>query len=569
MKKTNFKKYFVIGIIILFVGAGIIPLVSGNWDTITTGLVNPSIYNACNVDMETDWDGVLHVVWVDLSPFSGHNDYNGDKYDIFYRTRSSSGSWSSVELVSSESDRHTKGEGRASVSLALEDSYPDVWVHVAWVDESNILSSGTDADICYKCKKSGDPWPTVTEVVSTDSDKKSDNVSLAVDVNGCVHVVWDDFYDYGNSSGSYDSDIFYRMKDNIGSWGPIELVSTDSTDGSYDPSLDLHNGSIDIHVAWTDLTNLPNYPNHNDNQYDIFYKKKMGTTWGLTELVSTESTLIADYPSLEWDSIHDTVHVAWSDYTDFNGDGHQDIVYKSKPSFGSWPTITEVVSTESKDVAIRPDLGIDSYGRVHVVWVDLTNISDNDNKKYDIFYKSKPGTCSIWSMPTTIVSTDSTDGADRPCIAIDINDSLYIAWDDFTNMSGHIDTDRDIFYKIGAGKYYSLVGSCKIVIRGHGFLDCTTGVYDFDFNQTVTPATNLNMLRFKQLGVTTTYGPDVYLYTHGWLSTNLLPPNSCLGGNCDNIRVGKKIWLFPPPWLGWIMRAVQNNNFRIEGIAYP
>ena len=386
-----------------------------------------------------------------------------------------------------------------------------------------------------------------------------------MDVNGRVHVVWDDLYDYGGSSGLIDSDIFYRMKDSNG-WGLVELVSTESTDGSIEPSLDLHNGTIDVQVAWSDLTNLPNDPNP-DNQYDIFYKKKLGTWAGpTTELVSTASTKQTLYPSLEWDSIHDTVHVAWSDYTDFNGDGHQDIVYNSKPSSGSWPAVTELVSTESNNVATRPDLGTDSFGRVHVVWVDKTNLLggwniipinwlDNDNPatRYDVFYKSKPATCNIWSMPTDVVSIDSTKGADRPCIAIGPDDSLHIAWDDLTNISGHLDTALDIFYKIGAGTYYYLHGpGGRVLINGHGFLDCTIGVYDFDFQQTIDfPKLNnpLNRMRIGSIF----YWPSDFLYAQGRFST---PPPlfTCQGGLCSNIRLG-------------IMSALA--SFWIEGKVYP
>jgi len=172
MQKSWVKKGLVCGIIILFVGASVIPVISGNignstnakdvdgqtagvgektqvnpnggarplgWDTIATGLVYPSVDTATDVDMAVDYQGTVHFVWVDLSPL-GPPDYQSERYDIFYITRSISGSWSSVELVSSESDRHTIGGGMHSVSLALENRYPDVWVHVAWVDESSISS---------------------------------------------------------------------------------------------------------------------------------------------------------------------------------------------------------------------------------------------------------------------------------------------------------------------------------------------------------------------------------------------------------------------------------------------
>ena len=69
-------------------------------------------------------------------------------------------------------------------------------------------------------------WIT-TEVVSTESIMKSEKSSIAVDMDGNVHVTWHDDTDYDGCG--IDSDIFYKYKPNGGSWSTTEVVSTERT----------------------------------------------------------------------------------------------------------------------------------------------------------------------------------------------------------------------------------------------------------------------------------------------------------------------------------------------------
>jgi len=97
----------------------------------------------------------------------------------------------------------------------------------------------------------------------------------------------------------------------LSAWNPSLAVGLDGT----------------VHVAWEDYTTLP--PDADPN-YDIFYKKYVpGTGWTTTQVVSTESTLSAYYPSLAV-GLDGTVHVAWRDYTTLppDADAATDIFYK-------------------------------------------------------------------------------------------------------------------------------------------------------------------------------------------------------------------------------------------------
>ncbi len=308
-------------------------------------------------------------------------------------------------------------------------------VHVAWMDESVYLAgSGADEDIFYKrWDASSSSWTTI-ELVSTESTDFSWGPSLAVDIFGNVHIAWHDATDYAGAGT--DQDIFYKYWDaSSSSWTTTELVSTESTDRSRFPSL-----AVDIfgnvHIAWYDA----------EFDWDIFYKRwnASSSSWTTTELVSTESTAFSRFPSLAVD-IFGNVHIAWSDDTDYAGSGtDNDIFYKRWDATTSTWITTEVVSTQSADNSDSPSLAVDSLGNVHIAWVDYTDYagSGTDN---DIFYKRWDATTSTW-ITTEVVSTESVDWSTNPSLAVDSAGDVHITWDDETDYAG-AGEDNDIFYK--------------------------------------------------------------------------------------------------------------------------
>ena len=153
--------------------------------------------------------------------------------------------------------------------------------------------------------------------------------------------------------------IFTKENANPGSyWQITEVVSSDSTDTSFDPSLTVDSAG-NIHIAWFDQTNYAGA----GTDFDIFYNFWNATTesWNTTEVVSTESTSQSYRPSLAVDSAGN-VHIAWEDYTDYAGSGtDRDIFYKRWNSSSlSWTT-TEVVSTGStSDYSCNPSPGFEN-----------------------------------------------------------------------------------------------------------------------------------------------------------------------------------------------------------------
>ncbi len=129
-----------------------------------------------------------------------------------------------------------------------------------------------------------------------------------------------------NKDNQYKIDSFDRS---TWKWFITEVVSTESTSSFYKPSL-----SVDtlgnVHITWHDETEYAG----SGSDFDIFYKRWDATTssWTMTEVVSTESTAESLEPSLAVDS-SGNVHIAWGDGTDYAGAGKDpDIFYKSTTS---------------------------------------------------------------------------------------------------------------------------------------------------------------------------------------------------------------------------------------------
>nr|MDO8085029.1 hypothetical protein [Candidatus Sigynarchaeum springense] len=342
--------------------------------SVTEVVSTESTGSSYNPSLAVDAGGNVHVAWHDTTDYAG----SGIDTDIFYkRWDTATRTWSVTEVVSTES---TSSSNYPSLAVDAGGN-----VHVAWHDDTDYAGSGIDWDIFYKCKPAGGAWPAATVVISSESTGSSQYPSLAVDAGCNVHVSWDDNTNYGGSGS--DIDIFYKYKLAGGAWpAATEVISTESTSNSQYPSLAVDAGG-NVHVTWEDYTNYAG----SGTDWDIFYKcKSTGGAWPAeTEVISTESTSNSYNPSLMVDA-GGNVHATWQDNTDYAGSGPDpDIFYKCKPAGGAWPAVTEVVSTESTGNSYNPSLMVDAGGNVHATWQDYTDYAGSGTD-IDIFYKVIP-----------------------------------------------------------------------------------------------------------------------------------------------------------------------------------
>ncbi|NVM31309.1 MAG: hypothetical protein HWN65_20895 [Candidatus Helarchaeota archaeon] len=318
-----------------------------------------------------DWAGNLHVAWGDRTDTGGA----GPDRDIFYKRRSATtGTWTSAELVSTESNFRS-----TNPMIAVDDAGN---VHVAWYDSTNYSGAGPDVDIFYKCWNATTGNWTMTEVLFIESTTDSYHPTIAVDESGNVYVAWDDETDYGGAES--DMDIFYKCWNaTTGNWTTTELVSTESDAFSSFPSIGVDEVG-NVHIAWDDLTNYSGA----GIDLDLFYKCWNVTTgsWTLTEVVSTESTDNSIWSTSVVDGAGN-MHVAWYDPTNYSGAGtDDDIFYKRRNALtGSWSK-TEVISTNCTENSRNPSIMVDGFGYMHILWEDLTNYS-NAGSDWDIFYR--------------------------------------------------------------------------------------------------------------------------------------------------------------------------------------
>ena len=293
-------------------------------------------------------------------------------------------------------------------------------VHVVWYDNANYNSEGTDWDIFYRRYDATTGLWEAVEVVSEGCSGDSSFPSIAVDNDLNVHVVWNDDSDLFGEE--IDNDIFYRKFDDItSSWGSIQLVSSESTLGSY--SMDIACDSLNQpHVVWYDYTDYTAC----GSDSDIFHKYWNATagSWTSAEVVSTESTANSLFPKIAIDSL-DQLHVVWEDSTDIGNCGtDKDVFYKYySTSDESWSSV-QIVTYESSSDSRSPSLTIDKLDVPHLAWFDGSALG---YPGWDVCYKYYDFASYNWSS-WELVSAMSTDSSWYPNIAIDSNGNKYITW---------------------------------------------------------------------------------------------------------------------------------------------
>ena len=401
-----------------------IPLASSNgedresWLWLPSEVISTESTEVCIMGSSfVDQSGNIHVVWRDATNIH----LAGDDIDIFYKKWDVAvHAWTDTEVVSTESDL-TIFTGYPSVVV---DSFENV--HITWDEVNSYADSGSDQDIFYKCyNQSLSFWKSV-EVISVESNSSSSQNSLAIDKGNNLHVVWKDTMNIAGEGT--DGDVYYKTKDfNTGLWSDVEVVSLQSTLEVYEPNIiidDLNN----VHVVWLDKTDIDG-----DGMKDVFYSYKNSSNWSIDSIISTESTNDCYDPSIISDRSNN-IHVVWSDSTDYNLAGSDlDIFYKYYDSSSNLWIDTKVVSTESSDGSLMPSFVSDDDGNIHFIWYDLTNYH-NSGGDSDIFYKYYDFSSDLWSL-TEVVSTTSTSSVERPSLLIYSN-TLHAIWSDQTPYNG-------------------------------------------------------------------------------------------------------------------------------------
>ena len=318
------------------------------WSAITNLSLNQGDGDSRDPDVAIDSLGNLHVVWSDNGDLL-NSDSDADIVHTSYDAIT--GAWTATELVSVGSEDE---DTNPTLATGPNLSVVAVWQRLNVQNDSGVYLSrlnrdGTwtaevhisvepaggnsrnaavvmdamgDAHVLWQHRAPGGDWDIyhreLTPAPANDllgdplliSDDPVDAVSLlpsvAIDVDGLLHVVWQDTGAI-LSSGT-DTDVFYRTLDPGGDGlGPIRLVTDDPMDGfSEEPTLILGPGGAPI-IAWLDTGDIGDSGADPD-----LYMRTFGDTPGPIVLLTDDETT-GEWPSLAIDPETGSLHVVWED----------------------------------------------------------------------------------------------------------------------------------------------------------------------------------------------------------------------------------------------------------------
>jgi hypothetical protein len=284
--------------------------------------------------------------------------------------------------------RITWNSGDSEVSVIAADS--NNYIHVVWGDETP-----GNSEIFYK--KSTDGGTTWTTKRLTWNNGHSYDPNIAIDSNNYIHVVWPDL-----TSGNYE--ICYKKSTDGGtSWATKRL--TYNSGGSDLPVITADSNNH-IHVVWRD---------YSLGYYEIYYKRSTdgGATWTTKRLTYTND---AQLPAITADS-NNNIYVVYRDFSPGNGE----IFYKKSTDGGtSWTTKR---LTYNSGNSWFPNVAVDTNNHVHVVWQDWTP------GNAEIYWKMSTNGGATW---TTKRLTYNSGGSVSPGIAVDSDDHIHVAWNEYT-----------------------------------------------------------------------------------------------------------------------------------------
>ena len=312
---------------------------SGIWSTPET--VSTPSFRSYRLDIAVDSFDNIHFLWEDIDEIFFDTDY--DHY-LYYRSKSSNGTWSSVYEVDSYLGS-ISGSSRYDFDIAID-------------HEDNVqICYSVMTSVYLKSKNYSTQIWSGNTLVNTGG--LGYDASLTIDAKGNIHCLWSDGQDDYQGSGS-DVDVFHRYW-NITSqtWSSISLVSSESADHSTEPSTAADTYG-NVYIVWEDNSVLID----TGTDPDILYKNWSceNLTWSSSELVSSEGTGWSILPIIACDIVGN-IHCVWIDDSTYDGGtGYLNSFYKNKIYPSTEPVLATIVPNPS------------SSGIIDLNWSDIVGI---------------------------------------------------------------------------------------------------------------------------------------------------------------------------------------------------
>jgi hypothetical protein len=249
----------------------------------------------------------VHIVWYGRHSSSYNN-------NIYYRTRSSTGTWGTETMITSHAYSLSLYQYRPSVEVDTKDN-----VHVVWY--GYFSSSLRYYNIQYAIKWSSNSTWSKPIALTTDSTYHN-APTLTTDASNNVHVVW-----YGRDSvatGNYN--IMYKnFNATTNSWGGKEYITkyTTSVYQNY-PTISVNQAGV-IDVLWYGRI-MPS----GTTPYIIRHAQKTSTGWSSDENYYSFSSNYQYYPNLLGQAINSKAKsgfaYVWVDSTVLKFDTSEDFI---------------------------------------------------------------------------------------------------------------------------------------------------------------------------------------------------------------------------------------------------
>ena len=297
--------------------------------------------------------------------------------------------------------------------------FPDGKTHLVFVMAIDEVTS----DI-YHTYIDGDGWGELEKI--SQGKFLSGSPDLTYDINENPVIVW-----HNNSYGNYE--IFFRAFNGL-TWGEITRITNSSGD-SINPRIERDNNH-NYHLVWQD---------NRDTWWKVLYAfynvdssryiRKVVGKWFSSGQDGTDTFITEDgHNSKNPDVIltrERNIFVVWQ-HDEIKG---QSLYALSSPTTGTFRTpVNGYPATLLANPAAsmtHPFIGkgfspVGESENINVVW------SDNRSGNYEIFFAKYDSTINTWKhietggLRITLAALDSKN----PCVTSDINNNIYIAWED-------------------------------------------------------------------------------------------------------------------------------------------
>ncbi|MEM7128632.1 MAG: hypothetical protein AAF702_20025 [Chloroflexota bacterium] len=417
--------------------------------------------------------------------------------------------WGVGELLTGYADRiyHAVWDGANWIfqeALPLQTGFLDIadivfdatgQLHLAW--NGNQTSAGnvhTDYQIYYTTRVNGN-WSTPVNISNT--SQYSFYPSLAVDIEGRVHVTWmeEDLNELGLQGHIFDRILYNRMENGIWLPQPIKISAisgaifptmavdplgyvhmiwaNDILEGLSSVQFRLHYARWDSNDVYGPLQ-IVDAPGENQGQgmatfalpasgwldpshqnivwsgganndiSQIFFSKQLPYQVSLADLVAPSN--LADFPTVAGTSQTD-LHAVWIQNT-----GNIQILYSHWDGI-RWENPSVISLPDS--VSTNPEVAVGADGMPHVVWQAYTDEVDTRT------YYSRLSN-SGWLTPTQISDGFGAEG--MPDIAIDNDGNLHVMWQTGAKAFGSF---PDIWYRRTSGGIDQWQDSERMFLPGH------------------------------------------------------------------------------------------------------